>query len=239
MGDPNFYQILGVGRLASAEQIKSAHRNLVKRNHPDLFLTTEEKAKATEKLRSINEAYAVLGNAERRRRYDEEFAQKTRIRAGAAVIHQRTVRPRHRQADARHKPIKKPKISLRISKKWAGYSLAAVTALALFVYAGSSEPRLTLKWELWEKLKVLPMQRHASMEPGKGCVRLSQYGSVAECSAILRKMVQEDERTGSSAVFDEKNGTMAITMHIMKALVPGSNTTVATDGATKRERNQE
>ncbi len=76
MSEANFYQILGVGPSASAREIKSTYRELVKRYHPDLFPAAGAKAGATEKLRQINEAYAVLGNPKRRRDYDQRFIQK-------------------------------------------------------------------------------------------------------------------------------------------------------------------
>jgi DnaJ domain len=79
MAGPVFYQILGVSRTASAEEIKSAHRELVKKYHPDLFRSGTQKARANKKLQEINEAYAVLSNPERRRQYDAIFSQKVRI----------------------------------------------------------------------------------------------------------------------------------------------------------------
>ena len=148
----------------------------------------------------------------------------------------------------------------------AAYSIGAVAVLAALVYAGSSEPRLTLVWALWEKLEVLPPQSFASTAQTRGWVRLGHYSSVAECSAKLRKIVREDERAGSTTVLDEKSGTMAITILITKKaaqnqsnaetnqeadsempgatdeekslLAPGGAATAAPD-ATKRVRNLE
>ena len=96
MSDVNFYQVLGVGQSASADEIRSAYRDLVKRYHPDLFHAAGEKATATEKLRQINEAYAVLGNSERRQRYDQKFVQRPQPapRAAAATARRQTSRPR-------------------------------------------------------------------------------------------------------------------------------------------------
>jgi hypothetical protein len=70
MAGPDFYKILGVSRSATPDEIKSAHRELVKTFHPDLFFTSTEKARANKRLQQINEAYATLSNAGRRRQYD-------------------------------------------------------------------------------------------------------------------------------------------------------------------------
>ena len=55
MTDP--YQILGVTRDASDEQIKTAYRNLVKKYHPDHFVDDPLSDLATEKMKEINNAY--------------------------------------------------------------------------------------------------------------------------------------------------------------------------------------
>src|SRR5687768_16008748 len=126
MRDANFYKVLGVGRSASADEIKSAYREYVKRYHPDLFYTSLEKAEATEKLLQINEAYAVLGNAKRRHLYDQEFIQKPKTRAYASAADNRsgTSRPRL-HATPRSKTAGILKGRLHLSKKRAGYTLAA------------------------------------------------------------------------------------------------------------------
>lgn len=62
----DYYQALGVDRKASAEDIKKAYRKLVRKYHPDV-----SKAKdADQKTKEINEAYGVLGDAEKRAAYD-------------------------------------------------------------------------------------------------------------------------------------------------------------------------
>jgi molecular chaperone DnaJ len=63
----NYYDILGVGRSASAEEIKKAFRKLARETHPDANPGDPE-AEARFKLAA--EAYEVLSNPERRRRYD-------------------------------------------------------------------------------------------------------------------------------------------------------------------------
>jgi curved DNA-binding protein CbpA len=77
MARPDFYKILGVSPSASQDEIKLAHRELVKIFHPDLFSTSAEKARANKRLQQINEAYATLSNAGRRRQYDAALFKAT------------------------------------------------------------------------------------------------------------------------------------------------------------------
>lgn len=65
----DYYEILGVDRKASEAEIKTAYRKAARKYHPDLH-TKNEKSAAEEKFKEINEAYAVLGDAEKRTQYD-------------------------------------------------------------------------------------------------------------------------------------------------------------------------
>jgi len=72
----DFYRTLGVSREASDDVIKKAYRKLVFEHHPDRNPNSKE---AEEKIREINAAYEVIGDAEARRNYDrlnwgDEFA---------------------------------------------------------------------------------------------------------------------------------------------------------------------
>lgn len=62
----DFYEVLGVSRTASAEEIKRAYRNLAKKYHPDINKAPE----AAEKFKQINEAYETLSDEGKRRQYD-------------------------------------------------------------------------------------------------------------------------------------------------------------------------
>ena len=64
----DYYKVLGVGQDASQEEIRKAYRRLAKKFHPDI---NKEDPSAKERFQEINEANEVLGNPERRKKYDE------------------------------------------------------------------------------------------------------------------------------------------------------------------------
>ena len=66
----DYYETLGVDRNANEEELKKAYRRLARQHHPDTHSGEKEKKDAEEKFKEINEAYAVLSDQDKRRRYD-------------------------------------------------------------------------------------------------------------------------------------------------------------------------
>ena len=64
----DYYETLGISKTASEDEIKSAFRKLARKYHPDV---AKDKKEAEEKFKQINEAYEVLSDPEKRRKYDQ------------------------------------------------------------------------------------------------------------------------------------------------------------------------
>ena len=63
----DYYQILGIAKSASAEEIRKAYRKMARKHHPDLNPGNKE---AEKKFKEINEANTVLSDPEKRKKYD-------------------------------------------------------------------------------------------------------------------------------------------------------------------------
>src|SRR4051794_9904513 len=77
----DYYAALGVSPNASDQEIKQAYRTLARQHHPDV--NPGDKA-AEDRFKEVNEAYQALGDAERRRKYDEMRRQYEAYQRGGA-----------------------------------------------------------------------------------------------------------------------------------------------------------
>lgn len=68
MAPKNYYDILGVAKTATQQEIKKAYKKLARKYHPDV---NPNDANAEEQFKTINEAYQVIGKPENRKKYDQ------------------------------------------------------------------------------------------------------------------------------------------------------------------------
>jgi DnaJ-class molecular chaperone len=68
MAKRDYYDVLGVSRSAGADEIRKAHRKLVRQHHPDV---NKGNPGAEAKFREVQEAYDILSDAQKRQRYDQ------------------------------------------------------------------------------------------------------------------------------------------------------------------------
>src|SRR5919202_6731198 len=77
----DLYELLGLPRGASQDDIRKAHRKLVRKYHPD---ANPEDPRAEERFKKIQRAYEVLSNEKKRREYDEGPRATSPTRGGSS-----------------------------------------------------------------------------------------------------------------------------------------------------------
>lgn len=80
----DYYQILGVARSATSQEIQKAYRKLARKYHPDLHADSDEKQReeAKQKFQKVQQAYDVLSEPEKRQMYDQFGENFDQVRAG-------------------------------------------------------------------------------------------------------------------------------------------------------------
>lgn len=91
----NYYELLGIIRTATSDQIRSAFHRFALEHHPDNFIGSPEEAERhTELYQQASEAYRVLLDANKRHLYDEGLAKgQTRYRDDRLRETRRSMRP--------------------------------------------------------------------------------------------------------------------------------------------------
>jgi hypothetical protein len=246
MSQPDFYAIFGVPPSASHEEIRAAHRELVKRYHPDIYSTGDDKARATERLQAINEAYAVLGNAERRKEYDDSRVEPPRRAEFVAQQKPAQVR-RGRSAPRPEAPSRPVRVRNMFQWKkkfftfpWLAGALAAVSLFVMVAYSFTREPRISPVWVLLQKTELEPTAS-GPLGGARGWERLGSFGLRAQCAEDLKIRVKLDQEEGSQAVVDEVSGTVAITVLLIKidSALKAKQWLAGQENVTKRVRHYE
>lgn len=105
----DYYQILGLKNTADTEVIKKAYRRLAKECHPD---THPGDRRAEERFKQITEAYAVLSDAEKRKKYDGERA------GGASFIN---VQPKQSRRTQKQEAKWNPADTSKLFERYMGF----------------------------------------------------------------------------------------------------------------------
>ena len=79
----DYYEVLGVAKTASEDELKKAYRKLVKIYHPDVVKEDKEK---TRRMYAIQEAYQCLSKEESRKKYDESRRKQAEKFAGNSTV---------------------------------------------------------------------------------------------------------------------------------------------------------
>ena len=112
MAQRDYYEVLGINKDASADEIKKAYRKLARKYHPDVNPNAEEAKKS---FQQINEANEVLSDPEKRKKYDQYGKDWEHAGASLVVVRsnvdEKTWGETYKQIS--HSPLKKPFLELK------------------------------------------------------------------------------------------------------------------------------
>lgn len=128
-----YYDVLGVPRHASPDQIRKAYREQVKFFHPDVFRGSEEIAKI--KTQQLNEAFETLSDPAKRRDYDELLDREETQRAHQRKERQYEKQQRDQKQDEHREPGPVTSATLKRKKRfWIFFTIIVAIAVVLCVY---------------------------------------------------------------------------------------------------------
>jgi DnaJ-class molecular chaperone len=126
----DYYQILGIARTSTAEEIRSAYKKLARDNHPDRFRDAAEKAEADRRFQLITEAYNHLRDERLRREYDRSLDRKVRTPEEEARLFFKNAELRQQSKDYEN-ALKFYYEAMRLQPENLDYALAAGRILAM------------------------------------------------------------------------------------------------------------
>jgi hypothetical protein len=104
---------------------------------------------------------------------------------------------------------------------------AGVMLFLLAIYLLNRPPEVTPMWFLLQKTEIEP-ETSGTPSSSKGWETLGTFGVRAECARVLKTHVKADQEQGSQAIFDESNGTVAITVLLTETDVVAGAKNLAT-----------
>jgi curved DNA-binding protein CbpA len=126
----DYYQVLGISKTSTPDEIKSAYKKLARDNHPDRFREAAEKADADRRFQLITEAYNHLRDERLRREYDRTLDRKVRTPEEEARLFFKNAELRQQSRDYEN-ALKFYYEAMRLQPENLDYALAAGRILAM------------------------------------------------------------------------------------------------------------
>lgn len=128
--DQDYYQILGLSKTSTPDDIKKAYHRLARENHPDRFRDPGERAEADRRFQLITEAYNQLRDERLRREYDRTLDRKVRTPEEEARLYYKNGELREQSRDYEY-ALKLYYEAMRLKPDHLDYALAAGRILSM------------------------------------------------------------------------------------------------------------